>query len=133
MRPLMKALKDLLEEMGQDASRIVLTMDRWFASPQLFQFLDSYQVGFICRIKSDLPLMVPWDPYNTVTAGQISHEELAVEYADMDLRFVRSDYHEGMKQKDPWFLLTNITEDTLSRRQVVNHYAKRFEIEGATR
>ena len=47
----------------------------------------------------------------------------------MDLRFVRSDYHEGMKQKEPWFLLTNITEEELSRRQVVNYYAKRFEIE----
>src|SRR5450631_3428964 len=129
MRPLMKALKDLLEEMGQDASRVVLTMDRWFASPQLFKFLDSYKVGVICRIKSDLPVMVPWEPYNTVVAGQISHEELMVRYADMDLRFVRSDYHEGMKQKEPWFLLTNIGEEILSRRQIINHYAKRFEIE----
>jgi hypothetical protein len=34
-----------------------------------------------------------------------------------------------MKQKEPWFLLTNITEEKLSRRQVINHYAKRFEIE----
>jgi DDE family transposase len=129
MRPLMKALKRLLTEMGPDASRIILTMDRWFASPQLFQFLDSHRVGFICRVKSDLPVMVPWDPYSPVPAGQISHEELMVEYADMDLRFVRSDYREGMKQKEPWFLLTNIGEAKLSRRQVINHYAKRFEIE----
>jgi hypothetical protein len=129
MKPLIKALGKLCVEMGDDASRIILTMDRWFASPQLFQFLDSYQVGFICRTKSDLPLMVPWDPYRTVQAGQISHEELAVEYAGMDLRFVRSDYHEGMKQEEPWFLLTNITAERLSRRQVVNYYAKRFEIE----
>jgi Transposase DDE domain len=129
MRPLIKALDALFTEMDQDTSRIVLTMDRWFASPQLFQFLDSYHVGFICRTKSDLPLMVPWDPFSTVPAGQISHEELTVSYADMDLRFVRSDYHEGMKQKEPWFLLTNITEEKLSRRQVVNYYAKRFEIE----
>lgn len=129
MKPLIKALQGLFDEMGQDASRIILTMDRWFASPQLFQFLDSYHVGFICRIKSDLPVMVPWDPYNTVVAGQISHEELMVGYADMDLRFVRSDYRQGMKQKEPWFLLTNIAEEKLSRRQVINHYAKRFEIE----
>jgi hypothetical protein len=129
MKPLIKALGELCVEMGDDAARIILTMDRWFASPQLFQFLDSHQVGFICRIKSDLPLMTPWDPYNTVVAGQISHEELAVEYAGMDLRSVRSDYHEGMKQEEPWFLLTNITAEQLSRRQVINYYAKRFEIE----
>jgi hypothetical protein len=129
MRPLMKALTKLFTEMGPDTSRIILTMDRWFASPQLFQLLDSHAVGFICRTKSDLPVMVPWDPYNTVLAGQISHEELMVQYADMDLRFVRSDYHEGMKQKEPWFLLTNLSEEQLSRRQVVNYYAKRFEIE----
>ena len=129
MRPLIKALKTLFTEMGPDTSRIILTMDRWFASPQLFQFLDSYHIGFICRIKSDLPVTVPWDPYNTVQAGQVSHEELMVEYADMELRFVRSDYHEDMKQKEPWFLLTNIPSEKLSRRQVINHYAKRFEIE----
>ena len=129
IRPLIKALRGLFDEIGRDAPRIIITMDRWFASPQLFQFLDNHHVGFICRIKSDLPLMAPWDPYNTVKAGQISHEELTVEYADMELRFVRSDYHEGMKQKEPWFLLTNISEDRLSRRQVVNRYAKRFEIE----
>jgi hypothetical protein len=129
MKPLMKALGRLFVEMGDDASRIVLTMDRWFASPQLLQFLDEHHVGFICRVKSDTPVMVPWDPYNSVTAGQISHEDLEVEYAYLNLRFVRSDYHEGMKQKEPWFLLTNIPAETLSRRQVVNHYAKRFEIE----
>ena len=129
MRPLMKALKGLFSEMGEDTSLIILTMDRWFASPQLFQFLDGYHIGFICRVKSDLPVIVPWDPYNNVPAGQISHEDLMVEYAGMDFRFVRSDYHEGMKQKEPWFLLTNIPSEKLSRKQVVIHYAKRFEIE----
>lgn len=129
MKPLIKALGKLFVDMGGDASRIILTMDRWFASPQLLQFLDEHHVGFICRCKSDTPVMVPWDPYNSVKVGQISHEDLEVEYADMNLRFVRSDYHEGMKQKEPWFLLANIPAETLSRRQVVNHYAKRFEIE----
>jgi hypothetical protein len=129
MKPLIKALGKLCVEMGDDTSRIILTMDRWFASPQLLQFLGEHHVGFICRVKSDTPVMVPWDPYNSVKAGQISHEDLEVEYAGMGLRFVRSDYHEGMKQEEPWFLLTNIPAETLSRRQVVNHYAKRFEIE----
>lgn len=129
MRPLMRALAILFEELGSDSSRIILTMDRWFASPQLFQFLDGYGARFICRVKSDLPVMAPWDPYHTIQAGQISHEETMVTYADMELRFVRSDYHEGMKQKEPWFLLTNIPEAQLSRRQILNYYAKRFEIE----
>lgn len=129
MKPLMKALTLLLAEMGGDTARIILTMDRWFASPQLFRFLNEHQVGFICRVKADMPIMAPWDPYNSVTVGQISHEDLEVDYAGMNLRFVRSDYHEGMKQKEPWFLLTNIPTEALSRRQVVNHYAKRFEIE----
>jgi hypothetical protein len=129
MKPLIKVLANLFVDMGNDAPRIILTMDRWFASPQLLQFLDEHNVGFICRVKADTPVMVPWDPYNSVQAGQISHEDLGIEYAGMSLRFVRSDYHEGMKQKEPWFLLTNIPAETLSRRQVVNHYAKRFEIE----
>jgi hypothetical protein len=129
MKPLIKALGSLFADLGEDIFRIILTMDRWFASPQLFEFLDGHHVGFICRVKSDLPVMVPWDPYTAVKAGQISHEELEVEYAGTSLRFVRSDYHEGMKQKEPWFLLTNIPSEKLSRRQVVNHYAKRFEIE----
>ncbi len=130
MRPLMKALRVLLNELDSvDRQRIILTLDRWFASPQLFTFLDSYHIGFICRIKSDLPVMVLWDPYHPVQAGQISHEETTVTYADMELRFVRSDYHEGMKQKEPWFLLTNIPATQLSRQQILNYYAKRFEIE----
>ena len=52
-----------------------------------------------------------------------------VEYADMELRLVRSNYHESMKQEEPWFLLTNIPKDKLSRQQVLHYYAKRFEIE----
>ena len=129
MKPLVKALGTLLAEMGNDASRIILTMDRWFASPQLLAFLDEHHVGFICRVKSDTPVMVPWDPYHSLKAGQLSHEELGVEYASMDVRFVRSDYHEGMKQREPWFLLTNTPLAQLSRRQVLGRYAKRFEIE----
>ncbi len=128
--PLMKALGILFGYMDQsDRQRIILTMDRWFASPQLFGFLDSYHIGFICRVKSDLPVMVLWDPYHPVVTGQISHEETSVTYADMELRFVRSEWHEGMKQAEPWFLLTNIPGERLSRQQVLNYYAKRFEIE----
>lgn len=129
MRPLIRALTLLFNVLGEDTRRILLTMDRWFASPKLLPFLDGYGVNFICRIKSDLPVMVSWDPYRTVLAGQISHEELEVEYAGLELRLVRSDYREGMKQKEPWFLLTNTAPEQLSRQQILNYYAKRFEIE----
>jgi len=129
MKPLMQALKMLFTELGDDTSRVILTMDRWFASPQLFEFLDGYDISFICRVKSGLPVLAPWDPYDALPAGQISHEELMVEYAEMELRLVRSDYHDGMKQEEPWFLLTNIPDTVLSRQQMLNYYAKRFEIE----
>ena len=60
---------------------------------------------------------------------QSNWNQLSSELNRWNLRFVRSDYHDGMKQNEPWFLLTNITEEKLSRRQVVNYYARRFEIE----
>lgn len=129
MRPLIRALTLLFQVLGEDSKRILLTMDRWYASPKLLPFLSSYDVRFICRIKANLPVMVPWDPYHTMLAGEISHEELMVEYAGQGLRFVQSDYHEGMKQKEPWFLLTNVPAQELSRQQVIHYYAKRFEIE----
>ena len=130
MIPLMKALGTLFGCMDEtDRRRIIMTIDRWYASPQLFEFLDASHIGFICLVKSDLPVMVLWDPYQPVLTGQISHEETTVTYAEMELRFVRSEWHEGMKQAEPWFLLTNIPEEQLSRRQILNYYAKRFEIE----
>ncbi len=128
MLELMEALALLFDQVASPG-RFILTMDRWFASPKLLPFLDERGVRFICRTKSDLPVMVPWDPYHTIPAGQISHEELEVEYGGLELRLVRSDWHEGMKQDEPWFLLTNITDTTMSRRQILNRYAKRFEIE----
>jgi hypothetical protein len=128
MAELMGALSLLFDQVVSPG-RFILTMDRWFASPNLLPLLESCGVRFICRCKFDLPVMAPWDPYHSVPAGQVSHEELAVEYGGLELRLVRSDYHEGMKQPEPWFLLTNITGREMSRRQILNRYAKRFEIE----
>lgn len=34
-----------------------------------------------------------------------------------------------MKQDESWFLLTNISDQDMTRRQILNRYATRFEIE----
>lgn len=128
MRPLIAALRRLFKLISKkDRQRLIITMDRWFASPKLLPFLDQAGVRFICRIKYGLPLMVPWDCFHTVQAGEISQEETPCHYAGLDLRLVRSSWRPGMKEDEPWFLLTN--EPTLSRQQIINLYAKRFEIE----
>lgn len=127
MRPLMKALTGLFNDIGTDTSRVLVTMDRWYASPKLLPFLDAAGVRFIVRVKSNLPVMVPWDCFHPVLAGEVSHEETDGEYGGLSLRLVRSDYHEAMKEPEPWFLLTN--DRTLNRQQILNYYAKRFELE----
>lgn len=42
---------------------------------------------------------------------------------------MRSDLRYGMKSTEPWFLLTNISTNKLTRQQILRTYAKRFEIE----
>jgi hypothetical protein len=128
MTELMEALGVLFDQVA-NPGRFIITMDRWFASPNLLPFLNGRGVKFICRTKSSLPVTVPWDPYQTVPVAEVSHEETLCQYAKLDLRLVRSDWHEGMKQDEPWFLLTNIPDTVMSRRQILNRYAKRFEIE----
>lgn len=128
MRPLIAALRRLFATFDHtDRHRLLFTMDRWFASPRLLPFLDAAGVRFICRVKYSLPVMVPWDCFHTVEAGEVSHEETDCEYAGLELRLVRSSLRAGMKEDEPWFLLTN--DQTLTRRQVLRTYAKRFEIE----
>jgi hypothetical protein len=43
---------------------------------------------------------------------------------------IRYELRAGMKDPEPWFLLTNLP-DEITRRQVLNRYAERFEIEEA--
>jgi hypothetical protein len=128
MAELMEALSLLFDQMASPG-RFVLTMDRWFASPNLLPLLEELGVKFISRTKSSLPLLLPWDPYNKVPAGEISQEETMCEYAGLELRFVRSDWNEDMKEQEPWCLLTNVPAENMTRRQILNRYAKRFEIE----
>lgn len=133
IRPLLAALEELCTELARTAPglKLVLVMDRWFASDTLFTRLEEHGIYFIARSKGDKQVQLPWDPsWWKEPLGDISQEELAVTYRRHRLRFVRSDYRDGMKGAEPWFLLTNLP-DEITRRQALNRYAERFEIEEA--
>jgi hypothetical protein len=106
-------------------------VDRWFASDRLFTLFAAFLICFIARTKSNKLVQLPWDPsWWKEPIHDISHEELPITYHSHKLRLVRSDYREGMKDPEPWFLLTNLPEE-VTRRMVLNRYKKRFEIEEA--
>lgn len=111
-------------------------MDRWFASPDLLEWLDGEHVGFVVRLRADTPLGAPWvEPHLHTSAGEVSLKDAPVTYHGNAWRLVRSDLKPTMKvppgkrEAEPWFLLTNIPVGRLSRQRVLNTYAKRFEIE----
>jgi hypothetical protein len=133
IQPLLAALEELFQFLGDNAPelKLVLVMDRWFASDRLFRLFEQNGVYFIARTKSDKLVQLPWDPsWWREPIGDISHEELPVTYRGHKLRLVRSDFNDNMKDPEPWFLLTNLPED-ITRRMVLNRYAERFEIEEA--
>lgn len=131
LKPLLRGFKVLLEQLSyQQRKRMVVVMDRWFASPDLLTWLDDEHLGFVVRLKADTPLGVPWvEPYRTTTAGEVSLPDTPVTYHGQNWRLVRSDLRAGMKSPEPWFLLTNLPTHKLTRQQVLRTYAKRFEIE----
>lgn len=131
LKPLLKGFRILLEQLSyQQRKRLVVVMDRWFAIPDLLEYLDGEHIGFIVRLKKDTPLGVPWvEPYLTTTAGEVSLPDTPVTYHGHDWRLVQSDLKPGMKEEEPWFLLTNISSRKLTRQQLLRCYAKRFEIE----
>lgn len=142
IKPLLAALEELFVVIGRIAGgmQLVLVMDRWFASDRLFTLFEEYGILFIARTKGDKLIQLPWDPsWWKEPIADISHEELEITYHSHRLRFVRSDFRDGMKGNEPWFLLTNIPDrDTLhpegiglTRRQILNRYTERFEIEEA--
>lgn len=129
--PLLQALTVLLAELKQAAPqlKLVLVMDRWFASDKLFHLLSEHKAYFIARTKSDKRIQLPWDPsWYKPPIMEVSLLETEVTYRSHKLRLVRSDIKPGMKQDEPWFLLTNLPEE-ITRRQLLNRYAERFEIE----
>lgn len=129
--PLLKALTLLLLELrtGAPALHLVLVMDRWFASDILFTLLTSHKAYFIARTKSDKRVQLPWDPsWYKIPILELSFLETDITYRSHRLRLIRSDIRPDMKDPEPWFLLTNLPEE-ITRRQVLNRYAERFEIE----
>lgn len=137
IKPLLIALEELFQFLSTNASdlNLVLVMDRWFASDKLFQLFEQYGVYFISRTKSDKRVQLPWDPsWWRIPIQEISLTETRVTYRSHKLRLVRSELRAGMKDPEPWFLLTNLPEEgssTVTRRQILNRYAERFEIEEA--
>lgn len=131
LKPLLKGFRLLLDQLSyQQRKRVVVVMDRWFAIPDLLEYLDGEHIGFVVRLKQDTPLGVPWvEPYLTTTAGEVSLLDTSVTYHGHEWRLVRSTLRAGMKSEEPWFLLTNISAQKLTRQQVLRTYAKRFEIE----
>lgn len=131
LRPLLKGFKVILSHMSYaQRKRIVVVMDRWFAIPTLLEWLDSEHISFVVRLKANTSVGVPWQaPHLTVPVGEISLPDTPVTYHGHDWRVVRSDVRPNMKVDEPWFLLTNIPPEKMTRQQVLRTYAKRFEIE----
>ena len=131
IKPLMLVLEELFQFLNVKAPNLelVLVMDRWFASDRLFSLLAKYNVYFIARTKSNKLIQLPWDPsWWREPIYDISHLELPITYRKHRLRLVRSSYRKDMKDPEPWFLLTNLPV-AVTRRQILNRYAERFEIE----
>ncbi|MDR2063393.1 MAG: transposase [Candidatus Nomurabacteria bacterium] len=150
INPLISCLEELFPKLAtiNPKLHLVLVMDRWFASFRLFNLFDLYGIYFIARTKSDKKVRLPWDTsWQRTPILEVSHEELDITYRKHQLRLIRSTYDEIMRVKgntEPWFLLTNLPRPSLSRqaaqehhpdgfsrRQILNRYAERFEIEEA--
>lgn len=131
--PLLVALEDLCATLQATAPalKLVLVMDRWFASDKLFRLLVQHGMYFIARTKSDKKIVLPWDPsWWRTPILEVSHLELPITYRKHQLRLIRSELRPGMKDPEPWFLLTNLPEG-ITRRQLLSRYKERFEIEEA--
>lgn len=131
--PLLVALEVLLTTVGKLAPdlKLVFVMDRWFASDKLFKLFTKYQAYFIARTKSDKKIVLPWDPsWWRTPIQEVSHLELSITYRTHKLRLIRSELRKGMKDPEPWFLLTNLPEE-ITKTMVLHRYAERFEIEEA--
>jgi hypothetical protein len=130
MAPLLEALEELATLLPT-TQKLVLVMDRWYCGPKLFTLVTRHNWYFICRAKYDRRVWVPWEERRSIPIGEISHYDTVCWYHKRQLRMVRSGLRPGMKQKEPWFLLTNMPEELASRIQVLHRYEERFEIEEA--
>jgi hypothetical protein len=133
--PLLIALEQLFVELRRIAPRLspVLIMDRWFASDKLLTLFTRHGIYSIARTKSDKRVQLPWDPsWWRLPIQEISLLETTVTYRAHRLRLVRSELRPGMKDPEPWFLLTNLP-DEITRTMVLHRYAERFEIGRSSR
>ena len=82
LKPLLRGFRLLLEQLSYDQrKRTVVVMDRWFAIPDLLEYLDGEYMSFVVRLKQGTPLGVPWiEPYLTTTAGEVSLPDTPVTY-----------------------------------------------------
>jgi|GEM_PF-3169656 len=131
IKPLLRALEVLFVELQYIAPnlKLVLVMDRWFASNALFTLFERYGMYFIARTKSDKRVQLPWDPsWWKLPIQEISLLETSITYRTHHLRLIRSELRPNMKDPEPWFLLTNLP-DEVTRTMILHRYAERFEIE----
>jgi len=131
--PLLSSLEILLASLQIIAPELqpVFVMDRWFASDKLLTLFENYGAYFITRTKSDKKVVLPWDPsWWRTPIQEVSHRELVITFRSHTLRLIRSELKPNMKDHEPWFLLTNLP-DEITRRQILNRYKERFEIEEA--
>ncbi len=113
--PLLVALEQLFVELQRIAPslKLVLVMDRWFAADKLFTLFTKHQVLFIARTKSDKKVQTPWDQFwQKSPIGEISPLETNITYRTHELRLIRSELKQNMKDPEPWFLLTNLPDMT---------------------
>ena len=125
-RPLYRALSKMLKAIKGDCPEleVVIVGDRWFASLALINLCLKAGALFLFRTKADKRLQTP---FGTMPISEIGRYDTEVGYRGKELRLVISDLKAGMSS--PWFLLTNICD--MSREQLLNRYAKRWEIEAA--
>jgi len=142
--PLVAELEQLFLKLPQinPNLKLVLVMDRWFASQRLFNLFVKHNIYFIARTKSDKKIRLPWDTsWQRTKILEVSLEEVGIVYCKHELRLVRSTYDEDKRKEtdtEPWFLMTNLPipsskggGDGFTRRQILNRYRERFEIEEA--
>lgn len=133
--PLLVALEQLFMFFSSIAPnlKLVLVMDRWFAADKLFTLIAASGYYFIARTKSDKRVKTPWDQYfERSPIREISPPETAVVYRAHQLRLIRSALKPGMKDPEPWFLLTNLPTtqhkgdaNGVTRCQLLHRYALR--------
>lgn len=142
--PLISALEQLFIKLPavNPSLKLVLVMDRWFASHRLFNLFEKHHIYFIARTKSNRNIRLPWDTsWQRTKILEVSHEEIEIVYCKQVLRLIRSTYNEDARKEtdtEPWFLMTNLpcptnkgSNNGFTRRQILNRYAERFEIEEA--